>query len=121
MILRQLCLSKIHRLKVTEACIDYEGSITIDKELLDAAGMLPGEKVQVVDINNGQRFETYTISGPAGSGTVCLNGGAARMGVVNDLLIVISYALADEESAKNIKAKVVLVDENNRVRKVLEQ
>lgn len=120
MILRQICLSKIHRLKVTEACIDYEGSITIDEELLEASGMIAGEKVQVVNINNGQRFETYTIAGTKGSGTVCLNGGAARMGVVNDLLIVISYALADEESAKKIKAKVVLVDEKNRIRKVLE-
>lgn len=119
MILRQLCLSKIHRLKVTEACIDYEGSITIDVELLEAAGMLPGEKVQVIDINNGQRFETYTIAGAKGSGKVCLNGGAARMGIVNDLLIVIAYALVDEESAKNLNTKVVLVDENNRIRKVL--
>lgn len=120
MILRQLCLSKIHRLKVTEACIDYEGSITIDAELLEAAGMLPGEKVQVVNINNGQRFETYTIEGAKGSGLVCLNGGAARMGVVNDLLIVIAYVLADEEAARGLKAKVVLVDEKNAIRKVLE-
>ncbi len=119
MILRHLCLSKIHRLRVTEACIDYEGSLTVDSDLLEAAGMLPGEKVQIVNINNGQRFETYTISGEKGSGIVCLNGGAARMGVVNDLLIVISYGLVDEAAAKNFKTKVVLVDEKNKIRKVL--
>ncbi len=120
MILRQLCLSKIHRLRVTEACIDYEGSLTVDTELLEAAGMLAGEKVQIVNINNGQRFETYTIAGQKGSGTVCLNGGAARMGVVNDLLIVISYGLVDEILAKTLRTKVVLVDEKNKIRKVLE-
>ncbi len=120
MILRQLCLSKIHRLRVTEACIDYEGSLTVDRELLDASGMLSGEKVQVVNVTNGQRFETYLIEGPKGSGTVCLNGGAARMGVVNDLIIVISYGLVDEESAVKFKTKVVLVDENNKIKKVLE-
>jgi aspartate 1-decarboxylase len=120
MILRQLCLSKIHRLRVTEACIDYEGSLTVDSELLEASGMLPGEKVQIVNVTNGQRFETYTIAGPKGSGIACLNGGAARMGVVNDLLIVISYGLVDENLAKQFKPKVVLVDEKNKVRKILE-
>jgi len=120
MILRQMCHAKMHRLKVTEACIDYEGSLTVDEELLSAAGMLPGEKVQVVNINNGQRFETYLIAGEKGSGTVCLNGGAARMGTVNDLIIVISYALADEAGIKNFKTKVVLVDNNNKITKILE-
>lgn len=120
MILRQMCRAKMHRLKVTEACIDYEGSLTVDEDLLLAAGMLPGEKVQVVNINNGQRFETYLIAGQKGSGIVCLNGGAARMGTVNDLIIVISYALVDEAGIKNFKAKVVLVDNNNKITKILE-
>ena len=121
MMLRQMCMSKIHRLKVTEACIDYEGSITIDSALLKAAGMLAGEKVQVVNINNGMRFETYIIEGSEGSGTVCLNGGAARMGAVNDLLIVIAYCLVDAEAAASHKARVVMVDAGNAVKEVVEK
>lgn len=118
MILRKFCLSKIHRLKVTDACIDYEGSLEIDSELLDAAGMKEGEMVQVININNGNRFETYLIAGERGSGKVCLNGGAARMGVVNDLIIVISYALVDENEINSFKTRIVLVDENNKVKRI---
>lgn len=116
MILREMCRAKIHRLKVTEANLDYEGSITIDSILLDAAQIIPAEKVQVVNITQGHRFETYVIAGKPGSGTVCLNGGAAHLGKANDLVIVIAYALVDEESLKTFKPKIVLVNPDNTVK-----
>lgn len=105
--------SKLHQMKVTEANLHYEGSITIDKELLDEAGILPYEKVQVVNITNGARLETYTIPGDAGSRTCCLNGAAARKTQVGDRVIIISYAEMSPEEAKDFKPKVVIVDENN--------
>jgi len=120
MILRNMCTSKIHRLTVTEANLDYEGSITIDTDLMNASGMIPYEKVQVVNITNGSRFETYAIPGESGSGVVCLNGGAARKGTVNDLLIVIAYSMVDETSLVSFKPKIVLVDGSNRIKKILE-
>lgn len=106
--------SKLHCVQVTEANLNYMGSITIDEDLLDAAGILPGEKVQIVDNNNGERFETYTIRGERGSGCVCLNGAAARKVQVGDTVIIISYALMDYEEAKTFEPKVVF-PQNNKV------
>lgn len=106
--------SKLHCVQVTEANLNYMGSITIDEDLLDAAGILPGEKVQIVDNNNGERFETYTIRGERGSGCVCLNGAAARKVQVGDTVIIISYALMDYEEAKTFEPKVVF-PQNNKI------
>ncbi len=107
--------SKIHRVKVTQADLNYVGSITIDEDLMDAAGLIEGEKVQVVNNNNGERLETYVIPGERRSGVICLNGAAARRAQVGDILIIISYAWMDFEEAKAFKPKVVFPDENNRV------
>jgi len=103
--------SKIHRVKVTEADLNYIGSITIDEDLLEAANILEGEKVQIVNINNGERIETYTIKGKRGSGEVCLNGPAARRVAVGDIIIIISYALLDFEEAKTFKPTIIFPDE----------
>ena len=100
--------SKLHCVKVTEANLHYMGSITIDEDLMDAAGFLEGERVQVVDNDNGERFETYVICGERGSGKICLNGGAARRVLVGDTIIVIAYAWMTPEEAKDFKPKVVL-------------
>lgn len=102
--------SKIHRVTITQANLDYVGSITVDEELLEAANMIPGEKVQVVNVNNGERLETYIIKGERGRGAVCLNGPAARKCVVGDVVIIISYALLDFEEAKSFKPWVVFPD-----------
>lgn len=106
---------KIHRAVVTQARLDYMGSITIDEDLLEAAGILPGEKVQIVNNNNGERLETYTIAGKRGSSVICLNGAAARKAQVGDTVIIIAYALMDEKEAKANKPKVVMVDEHNHI------
>ncbi len=116
---REMFKSKIHRAVVTQAELYYEGSITVDKELLEAADILPSEKVQVVNVNNGARFETYTLEGEAGSGTICLNGPAARLASVGDEIIIITYAIMSDEEAKNHKPKVILVDKKNKVAKTL--
>ena len=108
----------IHRATVTEANLEYMGSITIDSELLELSGILPGERVQIVDNNNGNRLETYVIAGEAGSGVICLNGAAARKVLVGDTVIIIAYSMMTEEEAKNYVPKVVMVDENNRPLKV---
>lgn len=105
--------SKLHQLKVTEANLMYEGSITIDEDLLEAAGILPYEKVQVVNITNGARLETYTIAGERGSGVCCMNGAAARLTQIGDRIIVISYAEMTPDEAKLHEPAVVVVDENN--------
>lgn len=105
--------SKLHCVKVTEANLNYIGSITIDEDLLDAANMIAGEKVQIVNNNNGERFETYIIKGERGSGCICLNGAAARKVQVGDVVIIISYALMDFEEAKSFKPSVVFPKENN--------
>lgn len=102
--------SKIHRVRVTQANLNYVGSITIDEDLMDAAGMIEGEKVQVLDINNGERLETYIIKGERGSGAICLNGAAARKVAVDDLVIIVSYALMDFEEAKRFKPSVIFPD-----------
>lgn len=106
--------SKLHCVTVTEANLNYMGSITIDEDLMDAAGLIAGEKVQVVDNNNGERFETYIIKGERGSGCICLNGAAARKVQVGDVVIIISYALMDFEEAKLFHPKVVF-PENNKI------
>jgi aspartate 1-decarboxylase len=116
--LRFMLKSKIHRATVTGTELDYEGSITIPRELLEAADILPGEQVHVLDINNGSRVVTYAIEGEAKSGLVVLNGAAARMGEVGDKIIVISYTLLPKEEAPTFKAKVILVDETNKIQKV---
>lgn len=102
--------SKIHCVSVTEANLNYMGSITIDADLVDAANMIAGEKVQIVDNNNGERFETYIIKGERGSGCICLNGAAARKVQVGDVVIIMSYALMDFEEAKSFKPTVVFPD-----------
>lgn len=107
--------SKLHCATVTEANLHYMGSITINEDLLDAANMIAGEKVQIVNNNNGERFETYIIKGERGSGCVCLNGAAARKAVVGDVVIIISYALMDFEEAKTFKPTVVFPKEDNRL------
>lgn len=107
--------AKLHRLRVTQADLYYEGSITIDEELLDTAGILPYEKVQVVNVNNGNRLETYTIPGEPGERTVCLNGPAARLAATGDQVIVISYAELTPSEARQHHPRVVLVDEENNV------
>lgn len=109
---------KIHRATVTEANLNYMGSITIDEDLLDAAGILPGELVQIVNNNNGARLETYTIPGKRGSGVICLNGAAARMTQVGDIVIIMGYAQMTLEEAKSFVPKVVMVDEHNHPVKV---
>lgn len=114
--MREMFKSKIHRATVTMSELYYEGSITIDKDLLEAADILEGEKVQVVNVNNGARFETYTIEGPAGSGIICLNGPAARLGAVGDEVIIITYAHMTEEEAKNHIPTIVLVGKDNKIK-----
>ncbi|MEJ8769773.1 aspartate 1-decarboxylase [Prevotella sp. HCN-7019] len=106
--------SKLHCVKVTEANLNYMGSITIDEDLMDAANMIEGEKVQIVDNNNGERFETYIIKGERGSGCICLNGAAARKVIVGDTIIIISYALMEFNEAKAFSPTIVF-PENNRV------
>ena len=111
---RFMLKSKIHRATLTGTELDYEGSVTVDQNLLEKADMLPGEQVHVLNINNGQRLVTYTISAPRGSGTVLLNGPAARLGTVGDKVIIISYCQIPANKAKDLKAKIVLVDDKNK-------
>ncbi|MEI2270975.1 aspartate 1-decarboxylase [Sphingobacterium sp. ML3W] len=107
--------SKIHRVKVTQAELNYVGSITIDEDLMDAANIIANEKVQIVNNNNGARLETYVIPGQRGSGTICLNGAAARLVQVGDIVIIISYATMDFEEAKQFKPSLVFPDDNNHL------
>lgn len=107
--------SKIHRATVTEANLNYVGSITIDKILLEKAGILPGEKVQIVNNNNGARLETYTIEGKADSGVICLNGAAARLVQPGDQIIIIAYCLIDDEEAKGFKPNILILNEDNKI------
>lgn len=106
---------KIHRATVRQAELDYVGSITVDQDLLDAAGILEYEMVAIVDINNGSRFETYTIAGERGSGLICLNGAAARCVQVNDRIIIMAYAQMTPQEAQNYSPRVVFVDDDNRI------
>lgn len=114
----QMLKGKIHRATVIQAELDYVGSITVDQDLLDAAGISEYEKVQIVDVNNGQRFETYTISGERGSGMICLNGAAARCVQKGDKIIIMCYASMTPEEAKENSPKVVFVDENNQISRI---
>ncbi|MBL7744322.1 MAG: aspartate 1-decarboxylase [Chitinophagaceae bacterium] len=107
--------SKIHRIAVTEANLNYIGSITIDEDLMDAANLIENEKVQVVNINNGERLETYVIKGKRGAGTCCLNGPAARKVAVGDIIIIISYAGMDFEEAKKFKPRIIFPKEGNKM------
>jgi aspartate 1-decarboxylase len=111
----QVLKSKIHRVKITQAELDYVGSITIDESLMNSANLIEYEKVQVVNVNNGERLETYVIKGKKGSGTICLNGPAARKGVVGDIVIIISYALMDFEMAKSHQPIVIFPGLGNKV------
>jgi len=112
---RFMLKSKIHRATVTGTELDYEGSIAIDRNLLEAADILPGEQVQVLNLNNAQRLITYAIEAPAGSGTMLINGPAARLAVPGDIIIVISYCAVADEQARDLKAKVIHVDGKNRM------
>ena len=115
---RTLLKSKIHRAKVTDANLDYEGSLSIDPELMRQADILPYEKVDVVNINNGQRFTTYAISGKQGSGEIILNGAAARLGSINDLIIIISYISLSPEEISAHRPVAILVDDHNKVKSI---
>ncbi|MEW6097159.1 MAG: aspartate 1-decarboxylase [bacterium] len=112
--LRIICKSKIHRATITETNLHYPGSITIDEELLEAADIIPNERVQIVNLNNGVRVETYVMPGKRGSGEICLNGAAARWGEVGDLVIIISYCLMTDEEARNYTPIVINVDSENK-------
>lgn len=115
--LRMMCKSKIHRAKITKVDLHYEGSIGIDKDLLKASNIHPNEIVQVVNINNGSRFETYVIEEMASSGAISLYGAAAHLGKIGDLVIIFSYGLVDDKKSKNFKLKLVRVDSMNRILK----
>lgn len=111
---RTLLKSKIHRARITDANLNYEGSLTIDSDLMEAADILPYEQIKVYNINNGARFDTYAIAGPAGQGDICLNGAAARMGAPGDLIIIATYANFEQSEIVAHKPVVVLVDSGNR-------
>jgi len=113
--MRTMLKSKIHRAHVTDANIDYEGSITVDSMLMAKADILPYEQVHVLNINNGARFTTYAIEGEAGSGTICLNGAAARLAVKGDIVIILTYTQVPEEETKNHRPKIVHVNEKNAI------
>lgn len=112
---RVMCKSKIHRATVTQSELYYEGSLTLDTVLMEAADMLPYEKVQIVNVNNGQRLETYLIPGKRNSGIVCLNGPAARHGAVGDKVIIITYGSFNEDETKDYKPTIVFVDDKNKI------
>ena len=117
--LREMCKAKIHSATVTAADLNYTGSITIDKSLLQELDILHYERVQVLNINNGSRIETYVIEGESDSGIICLNGAAARWAVPGDKVIIIAYCLIDDTQARNWKPKIVVLDENNKIKEVI--
>lgn len=118
---RTMMNAKIHRARVTEANLNYVGSITIDEDILDAVGLVANEKVQIVNNNNGARFETYIIPGERGSGVFCLNGAAARLVQTGDVIIVISYVFVSEEKVHSHVPKVAIMDDNNRIKELIGQ
>lgn len=118
---RTFMKSKIHRAKITEANLNYVGSITIDQDIMDTVDILPHEKVQIVNNNNGARFETYVIPGQRGSGVICLNGAAARLVQKGDIVIIISYAMVSESELATFKPKVAIMNDKNEVEQMLEQ
>lgn len=111
----QVVKSKIHRVKITQAELNYVGSVTIDEDLMNAANLIENEKVQIVNINNGERLETYVIKGERGTGIICLNGPAARKAQIGDIVIIVSYGILDFEEAKTFKPSVIFPDGNNRL------
>lgn len=113
--LQMMCRAKIHAATVTQANLKYTGSITIDKKLLEATGILPFERVQILNLNNGSRIETYTIEGKRGSGTICMNGVAARWAHKGDKVIIIAYGIMDNKDARKHKPKIIFVDDKNRI------
>ncbi len=115
---RNMMSSKIHLATVTEANLHYIGSITIDENLMDAVGLIENEKVQVVDVNNGERLETYVITGPRDSGVICLNGAAARLVQVGDQVIIIAYKLVEEKELKKYSTNIAFVDKNNKITEI---
>lgn len=119
--LREMCKAKIHSATVTEADLNYTGSITIDKTLLEELDILHYERVQVLNINNGARMETYVIEGEPGSGIICLNGAAARWAVPGDKVIIIAYCLIDDAQARSWKPKIVLLDEKNKITEIISE
>ncbi len=119
--LRFVLKSKIHRATVTQADLNYEGSLTIDRDLMDAAGLVPFEQVKVYNIHNGERFETYVIEGEAGSGVIGLNGAAARKGLVGDLIIIVSYAMIDDNELAAYRPRMLLLDEKNGMKKYIDK
>lgn len=118
---RTMMKGKIHRARITEANLNYVGSITIDADILDQVDIIPNEKVQVVNNNNGARLETYVIPGERGSGVICLNGAAARLVQKDDIIIIISYALVSNEELKNYRPKVAIMNENNEIEQLIEE
>ena len=114
---RTMLKSKLHRATVTDADLHYEGSITIDKDLMDAADLVPYEKVDIYNVSNGERFSTYVLKGAKGSGIICLNGAAARKASRDDLIIIASYVQVDEDSVKGWKPKCVLLGDKNKIKK----
>jgi aspartate 1-decarboxylase len=116
---RHMLKSKIHRATITDADLNYEGSLTIDKELLNAVDLHPYERVMVYNINNGERFDTYAIEGQPGSGVIGLNGAAARKGLIGDQIIIVSYAFFSEEELNNYRPKIVLLNKSNKIKKWL--
>ncbi|WP_243386627.1 aspartate 1-decarboxylase [Bacillus kexueae] len=118
---RTMMSAKIHRARVTEANLNYVGSITIDQNILDAVGILPNEKVQIVNNNNGARLETYVISGERGSGVICLNGAAARLVQEGDVVIIISYKMISEDRLLEHKPKIAIMNENNEIVELIEE
>ena len=117
---RTMMNAKIHRATITQADLNYVGSITIDEDILDAVGMLPNEKVTICNNNNGNRFETYIIKGERGSGVICVNGAAARLVQKGDVIIIISYALVPDEKAATHKPRVAIMDENNKIETLID-
>jgi aspartate 1-decarboxylase len=117
--LKQMLNAKIHRATVTEADLNYEGSLTIDRDLMDAVGITSFERIKIYNINNGERFDTYAIEGDRGSGTIGLNGAAARKGMKGDLIIIVTYGIYTEQELENYHPRIALLDENNRIKEML--
>lgn len=117
--LRQMLRAKLHRATITQANLDYEGSLTIDRDLLDAVGIMPFERVKIYNINNGERFDTYAIEGEAGSGVIGLNGAAARKGMVGDLVIIVTFGFYPDSELDGFHPDIALLDENNKIKKML--
>ncbi len=116
---RQMLRAKLHRATITEADLDYEGSLTIDKDLLEAVGIIPFERVKVYNINNGERFDTYAIAGERGSGVIGLNGAAARKGMVGDLIIIVTFGLYSPEDLESYHPNIALLDSSNSIKEML--